>query len=78
MAKTDSKVADDLVVGGENLAVFLYGNAGPQAMREVYRNPMGLTFFSHGGRKAAFKSTLRRELAEAENRAREERKAAVA
>jgi hypothetical protein len=62
--------AGDLIVGGENIARWLYGNADSQAMSDVYRNPMGLTFFSHGGRKAAFKSTLRRELSEVENRAR--------
>ena len=77
MAEKNSTVADDLVVGGENLALWLYGKCDPQAMREVYRNPMGLTFFSHGGRKAGFKSTLRRELAEIEDKARKARQTAA-
>jgi len=62
--------AEDLIVGAQAIARFLYGNAEPKAMSDVYRNPMGLTFFSHGGKKAAFKSTLRRELAEIEHKAR--------
>jgi hypothetical protein len=77
MADTVSTVAGDLIVGGENLAIWLYGNAGPQAMREVYRNPMGLTFFSHGGCKAGLKSTLRREVAEREDKARKARQTAA-
>jgi hypothetical protein len=68
-------LADDLVVGADQISIFLYGDAAPRTLRDVYRNPLGLTFFKHGNFLAALKSTLRREVAEAESRAREARKA---
>jgi hypothetical protein len=69
-------LGEDLLVGGEAIARFLYGNADPDSMRDVYRNPLGLTFFSHGGKKAARKSTLRREVAEIEAKASKAREVA--
>ena len=66
-----STVADDLLVGAENIAKFLYDDV--TRVRDVYRNVAGLTFFKHGAALAAFKSTLREELREAERKARENR-----
>jgi len=70
----NSPLADDLLIGAEAIAAFLYGNANRAARANVYRNVLHLTFFRHGGFKAALKSTLRRELAEIEDRARRSRR----
>ena len=67
-------VAEDLMIGAQAIARFLYGNVDPAAVRDVYRNPLGLTIFRHGGHLAAFENKIRRELAEIENKAREARK----
>jgi hypothetical protein len=32
-------IADDLLIGAEAIAVFLYGSAGTKELRDVYRNP---------------------------------------
>jgi hypothetical protein len=68
-------LADDLVVGADQISIFLHGDAAPRTLRDVYRNPLRLTFFKHENFLAALKSTLRREVAEAENQACEARKA---
>jgi hypothetical protein len=65
----EAPVADDLLLGAGPIAEFLYGD--PSKRRDVYRNPAGLTFFRHGSAIAAFKSTLRTELADQERAARE-------
>jgi hypothetical protein len=64
-------LGDDLLVGAAPIARAVYGNADPVSVRSVYRNVLGLTFFKHGNSVAAFRSTLRRELAEIERKARE-------
>ena len=63
-------IADDLLIGAEEIAKFLYNDAAK--VRDVYRNIGNLSFFKHGAHIAAFKSTLRGELREAERRAREQ------
>ena len=55
-------VADDLMIGADVIAVFLYGNDDPKSVRDVYRNPMGLSFFKHGNSVAGFKSTIRKSI----------------
>lgn len=65
----DAPLADDLLLGAGPIANFLYGDPGRR--RDVYRNPARLTFFRHGSAIAAFKSTLRAELADHERTARE-------
>jgi hypothetical protein len=65
-----SPLANDLLVGAEPIAEFLYGD--PKKRRDVYRNPAGLSFFHLGAQIAARKSTLRAEILERENAAREQ------
>jgi hypothetical protein len=67
----ESSIADDLIVGAEKIAEFLYGDG--DRVRDVYRNVGGLTFFRHGAAVAALKSTLREEIREADRLAREKR-----
>jgi hypothetical protein len=68
--ETSPPLSDDLLIGAEAIAMFLYGREDRTARANVYRNVLGLTFFKHGGFKAARKSTIRTELAEIENKAR--------
>ena len=64
-----SPLADDLLVGAEPIAEFLYGN--PKKRRDVYRNPAGLSIFRLGAQVAARKSTLRAEILAREDAARQ-------
>lgn len=66
---TGSTLADDLMIGAEAIAEFLYGDR--DRTRDVYRNPAGFSFFKHGNSIAARRSTIRSELAVAEQAARE-------
>lgn len=68
--ETSPPLSDDLLIGAEAIAMFLYGREDRTARANVYRNVLGLTFFRHGEFKAALKSTIRREMAEIENKAR--------
>lgn len=72
-ALVEPPIADDLMVGAEIIARFLYGRAGKKEVRDVYRNPFGFSFFKHGNAVAALKSTTRAELHEAQRAARTER-----
>jgi hypothetical protein len=63
--------AEDLLRGADAIAQFLYGSQ--ERRRDVYRNVLELTFFKHGNTIAAFKSTLRAELKDREQAARQER-----
>jgi hypothetical protein len=65
----------DVVVGAAALARVIYGKDDPKSVRAVYANPLGLSIFKHAGLLAGIPSTLRREVAEIEQRAREARKA---
>jgi hypothetical protein len=65
--------ANDLLVGAGKIAEFIYGDDNERRRRDVYRNPFGFSFFKHGNTVAALKSTIRAELAEAQQTAREER-----
>jgi hypothetical protein len=65
--------ADDLLVGAGKIAEFIYGDDSDRRRRDVYRNPFGFSFFKHGNTVAALKSTIRAELAEAQQAAREKR-----
>lgn len=65
---------EDLLIGAQPISLFVYGNTNPTAVRDIYRNVLGLTTFRHGGHLAAFKSTICRELLEIEAKAREARK----
>ena len=69
--RTDSAVADDLMLGAGPIAEFIYGKDTPETRRNVYRNPFGFGFFKHGNTLAALKSNTRAELAEAQRIARE-------
>jgi hypothetical protein len=66
-------LADDLLIGAEKIAEFIYGDTSAGRRRDVYRNPFGFSFFKHGNTVAALKSTIRAELAEAQQAAREKR-----
>lgn len=68
-------LADDLMLGASQIAFFLYGADTDEARRDIYRNPMGLPFFKHGALIAALKSTLRSEIAAAQEAAREKMQA---
>jgi hypothetical protein len=72
IAASETTVADDLMVGAEPIARFLYGKAGKKELRDVYRNPFGFSFFKHGNSIAGLKSTIRAELLEAQRAARAE------
>jgi hypothetical protein len=67
----DTSLAEDLLIGADTIARFIYGRDDRTALANVYRNVLGLTFFHHGGFKAARKSTLRREMDLIEAKARE-------
>ena len=69
--ETSPPLSDDLLIGAGPIAMFMYGRDDRTARANVYRNVLGLTFFRHGGFKAARKSTIRREMAEIENKARQ-------
>ena len=71
LQEVSTPLADDLMIGAEKIAEYIYGDA--TRTREVYRNPAGLSFFKHGASVAAFKSTIRKELEEAQQQARENR-----
>jgi hypothetical protein len=68
----------NIIIGAQEIDRFLYGDAEPKAMSDVYRNPAKFSFFKHGGRLAARRSTLRQEVSELENKARLTREAASA
>jgi hypothetical protein len=69
-------LGDDLMVGAETIAEFMYGDR--RRVRDIYRNPGNLSFFKLGNAVAAFKSTIRAELIEAQRTARQKRQAASA
>ena len=66
--------ARKMLIGAEAIAQFLYGKDDDKAVRDVYRNIAGLTFFHHGNSLAAFTDTLMSELREHEQQAREGRR----
>jgi hypothetical protein len=49
-------IADDLLIGAQAIAVFLYGSAGTKELRDVYRNPFGFSFFKHGNAIAGLRA----------------------
>jgi hypothetical protein len=69
----DGSQAGKMLIGAETIAQFLYGKSDEKAVRDVYRNIGGLTFFHHGNSLAAFTDTLVAELREHEHQARQER-----
>jgi hypothetical protein len=71
----DKHEAEGLVLGAGPLAKVIYAKDDQKSVRAVYANPLGLSIFKHGALLAGYPSTLRRELAEIERRAREARKA---
>lgn len=66
--------ADDLLIGAEAIAHYVYGNADAKQIRDIYRNVFDFSFFKHGNSIAALKSTIRAEIVEAQRVAREERR----
>jgi hypothetical protein len=68
----DVALSEDLLIGADKIAEFLYGKSDRKSLSHVYRNVAGLSFFKHGNSIAAFKSTIRAELAEAQRKAREQ------
>ena len=70
----EGAIADDLMLGAGKIAAFLYGEDKAETRRDIYRNPMGLSFFKHGATIAALKSTIRAELLQAQQAAQEERR----
>jgi hypothetical protein len=71
-AETVGSPARKMLIGAEAIARFLYGKDDDKAVRDVYRNIAGLTFFHHGNSLAAFTDTLLSELRQHEREAREE------
>jgi hypothetical protein len=69
---------DDLMIGAQPIAQFVYGNTSPRSMRSVYANPLGLSLFKHGGFIAGRKSTIQRELGLIEAEARKAASAGAA
>jgi hypothetical protein len=63
--------ARKMLIGAEAIAKFLYGKDDDKAVRDVYRNIAGLTFFKHGNSLAAFTDTLVADLRRHEQKARE-------
>jgi len=72
-ALDEMAVAEDLLLGAGPIAFFIYGENTPESRRNVYRNPFGFSFFKHGNTIAALKSTIRAEVVEAQQAAREKR-----
>jgi hypothetical protein len=66
-------VASDLLLGAGPIALFIYGEDTPDTRRNVYRNPFGFSFFKHGAIIAALKTTIRAELTEAQQAARQKK-----
>lgn len=64
-------VANDLLLGAGPIARFIYGEDTPDTRRNVYRNPFRFSFFKHGAVIAALKTTIRAELAEAQQAAQQ-------
>jgi hypothetical protein len=77
-ATPELTVADDLLLGAEKIAQFIYGKAGTKEVRDVYRNPFKFSFFKHGNAIAGLKSKIRAELIEAQQAAAEEHRQAKA
>lgn len=71
-------IAEDLIINAGPIAIEIYGRDDEKARRDVYRNVLGLTIFKHGNSLAAFRSTIRREVREIEDRARRARQGAAA
>jgi hypothetical protein len=69
-------MGDDLMLGAGPIAKYDYGRDDAKARRNVYRNPLKPTFFKHGNFVAALKSTIHREVAEREGKARKAREVA--
>jgi hypothetical protein len=67
-------LAGDLMLGAGPIAFFIYGEDTPETRRDIYRNPMKLSFFKHGALIAALKSSIRAEIAEAQQAARKARR----
>ena len=67
----EATVANDLLLGAGPIALFIYGEDTPDTRRNVYRNPFGFSFFKHGAVIAALKTTIRAELAEAQQAAQQ-------
>ena len=62
------------MLGAGPIAFFIYGEDTPETRRDIYRNPMKLSFFKHGALIAALKSSIRAEIAEAQQAARKARR----
>ena len=63
----------DLKLGARQIALEIYGEDTPETRRNVYRNPMGLSFFKHGNTIAALMSVIRAEIREAQRAAQNAR-----
>ena len=71
MSTQDDRIADDLLHGANEIAVFLFGTDDFAACRRVYhlasrRHADRLPLFKFGGQLAARKSTLREAFARME------------
>jgi hypothetical protein len=62
-------IADDLLIGAEALAAFVYGD--PTQTRDIYRNVLGLPLFHHGAKLAGTKSGITETIRAREKAARE-------
>lgn len=56
--------ADNLLIGAEAIARYVYGKADTKQIRDIYRNVFGFSLFKHGAQLAALKTTINAELAE--------------
>jgi len=69
---------EDLLISARPIAIYAYGNDGPTAVAAVYRNPLGLPIFKHGGLVAAFKSGIDRRMDEVKAEAESPKERAIA
>jgi hypothetical protein len=63
-------LADDLMIGASTIAVYVHGRDDPDAVRDIYRNAANLPVFKYGPYVAAFKSSIRKRLRQAEQEGR--------
>jgi hypothetical protein len=66
-----SELANDLLLGAEAVAQFIYGKVTTKSLRDTYRNVLELPYFKHGNTIAALKSALIAEIKKKQQQATE-------
>jgi hypothetical protein len=69
-----SELANDLLLGAELIAQFVYGEVTEKTVRDVYRNVLQLPLFKHGNTLAGLKSAIVAEIKAKPQRAQEKRR----